>query len=103
MTRAEICIALEPHIHLHRDDATGDLLADLLALAFPGDPPAPHLGWGDPIETVRPGVEGLLAAWDLVSRQNGPAVTPWRDGARAVRALLAMIDRDPISGRPMIG
>jgi hypothetical protein len=91
---AEILDALTGHLQLLADTPSGDALVDLLALALPGErlPPRSGLGWGDDWPTIRPTVESILVGWDMVSRQNQAAAQPWREGARAVRACIRIIE-----------
>ncbi len=85
MTRDQVMDALGGWLTLMQDHPMGDALADLLALAYPDSPPAPLMGWGDPIERLTPIIETILRSWDHVARQNGSVGVQYREAARALR------------------
>lgn len=91
MTRAEICAALDGPFRRAAGTRQGDLIADLLALAFPDDPPCPDWGFGDPLEMIRGDIEGHIRALEYVARQNS-APLRFREEARAFRAALALAE-----------
>ncbi len=92
MTRAEICTAPGRFLKVMADTPQGDAVADLLALAWPDNPPAPLMGFGDSFDRIKPALDALLKGWDHIGRFNEPIGATYREAARAVRFLMRQIE-----------
>lgn len=95
MTRSEALQDLGGFVKILRDTREGDAVADLLNHAWPEAPPFPLYGWGDPFDLLRPRLDAILRGWDLVARQNGSAALAYRDGAHALRWVIAQVEARP--------
>lgn len=92
MTRDDICNALASYLKVMVDTPWGDAVADLLALAWPDSPPAPLMGFGDPLAAILPTITAILSGRDYLARKNDPVAATFREEARAIRAALAIVE-----------
>lgn len=92
MKREEIIDGLRGHLKVLQDTPQGDAIADLTRLAWPSSPPFPLMGFDDPLDAIRPRIVSILKGWDYVGRQNHPGAVSFREGARALRAVLSEVE-----------
>lgn len=88
MTRDDVMSALSLQLRIWRGTREGDALADLLALAYPDLRLIGDMGRGEPLMTIRPTLEPIIAGWTYVGRLNVPGAEVYRDAAVAASFVL---------------
>lgn len=88
MTRDDVMDALSLQLCAWRGAREGDALADLLALAYPDLRLIGDMGRGEPLMTIRPRIEAIIAGWTEVSRLNTPGAKVYRDAVAAASYVL---------------
>lgn len=97
MRRAEVLTALHGHLKVLRDTPQGDAIVDLLEAAYGTVVIVPVMGKGEPFAVIRPMVEEVLAGWEYMGRRNEPVCASYREGARALRFLIAQAKAEALA------
>lgn len=92
MTRDQVCDALDFHVKLMRGHSTADVLADVVALAFPDQPAYPTDGFGDELAVLHGPLSEILVGWDYLAAKNEPFAASYREAARAVRHCIRLAE-----------